>query len=329
MIKAIQFLGTQRSGSNLLRLILNEHNLISAPHPPHLLKIFVPLSQVYKENNLDISELVEDMCRWVEVNPVPWSGVNLSRAEILSQSNDVFDVFRCVYEQKAAADNASVWCSKSTFNIDYVDDIERDIKPFYIHLYRDGRDVACSFKKAVVGPKHIYHLAVKWKEEQEKSASFLAKLPEHRYHRLSYESLIESPEESIVSLCDKMGIPFQSQMLKYYDSEESLHTAESGKMWANVVKPPIRDNKDKFLSQLSIQEIEMFEFIAGKQLQEIGYKSVSQNNLKPSIDIDLFDKEDQLLRSKSKASAGSNDKSKRQAQENLLKEIHQKLGIKG
>ena len=43
-MKFFQFIGTQRSGSNLLRLMLNQLEGIYAPHPPHILKTFYPLN---------------------------------------------------------------------------------------------------------------------------------------------------------------------------------------------------------------------------------------------------------------------------------------------
>ena len=64
------------------------------------------------------------------------------------------------------------------------------IRPFYIYLHRDGRDVATSFKRAYVGPKHIYKLlknGIKTKLIQ----LFLSSLPDHRFVQISYESLIQ------------------------------------------------------------------------------------------------------------------------------------------
>lgn len=67
-IQAIQLVGTQRSGSNLLRVMLNQHPLITAPHPPHILQRFLPLLESYgdlmHENNFDL--LVDDICRLIE-----------------------------------------------------------------------------------------------------------------------------------------------------------------------------------------------------------------------------------------------------------------------
>jgi len=129
MNKAIQFIGTQRSGSNLLRLILNQHDWISAPHPPHLLKTFVPLLPYYSAAYGDkLNELVEDMCQWVEANPVEWTGVSLDRKDILSKASSIFEIFEQIYLEKAAADKAKIWCCKSTFNTDYASELEKRLK---------------------------------------------------------------------------------------------------------------------------------------------------------------------------------------------------------
>ena len=39
----IQMIGTQRSGSNMLRLMFHELDGVTAPHPPHILERVVPL----------------------------------------------------------------------------------------------------------------------------------------------------------------------------------------------------------------------------------------------------------------------------------------------
>ena len=46
-IQGIQMIGTQRSGSNLLRVMLDGIREIAAPHPPHILQRFLPLLPKY------------------------------------------------------------------------------------------------------------------------------------------------------------------------------------------------------------------------------------------------------------------------------------------
>ena len=93
--KVIQFIGTQRSGSNLLRLMLNQHQGISAPHPPHILRTFMSLISQYGDLKVRKNRftLVDDVCRWVECNPVEWSLVNFDRDEITDKITSLLDLF--------------------------------------------------------------------------------------------------------------------------------------------------------------------------------------------------------------------------------------------
>ena len=46
-------IGTQRSGSNLLRLMINQTPSIAAPHPPHILERFNPLLPAYGDLSIE------------------------------------------------------------------------------------------------------------------------------------------------------------------------------------------------------------------------------------------------------------------------------------
>ena len=86
---AIFMIGTQRSGSNLLRLMLNQLPGIAAPHPPHILQRMTPLLAAYGDLDHDVNyfSLIEDVCRLVELNPVPWEGVSFDREQIARAAN--------------------------------------------------------------------------------------------------------------------------------------------------------------------------------------------------------------------------------------------------
>ncbi|MDW3194809.1 MAG: sulfotransferase [Cytophagales bacterium] len=326
---AIQFIGTQRSGSNLLRLMLDSHADISAPHPPHLLKTFYPLLSYYGDfQRLDNrTSLVNDMCDWVDANPVPWEGVALDRNKIVASTSSIIDIFRQLYEARMQHDGANIWCCKSTFNINYVADMESAIRPFYIYLYRDGRDVATSFKKAIVGPKHVYHLAQKWADEQKAVRDFLVGVSPERYMVLAYEDLLIKPETCIQQICDKLGITYDPKMLQFYISNESRRTADSGEMWKNVLNPVMKDNTGKYLKELSETEIALFESVAGVALKELGYSKVSGKSVAYESDIPSFEIQNQQLQEAARSNASDQDKEKRAGQKLLLKQIKSRLGI--
>ena len=326
--KVIQFIGTQRSGSNLLRLMLNQHKEISAPHPPHILRTFMPLLSQYGDLKVGKNRitLVDDVCRWVECNPVEWSLVNFDRDEITDKITSLLDLFEFVYEQKCVVDQAEIWCCKSTFNIEYTPQLEKVIEPFYIYLYRDGRDVATSFKKAYVGPKHIYQIAQKWHQEQMETTSFLSSLPAHRYVRISYEELIQDPEKVLHLICERIGIEFDETMLDYFNSKESLLTSKSGNMWVNVAKPIISNNSQKFHQLLAPKEIKIFESIAAESLLALGYKLKTPGDpiQWSQKEIQLFDRKNKQLMDALQKLAAPYEQANREGQRQLLESISQR-----
>jgi hypothetical protein len=328
--KYIQIIGTQRSGSNLLRLMLNQLPEIVAPHPPHILQNFLPIVDNYGDLNIDDNhkQLIEDICRFVELNPVPWTGVDLIRDDIFSCSKkrSVYEIFKLIYEAYAKSKNGSIWCCKSMTNINYTNELEKSqFNPFYIYLYRDGRDVALSFKNAIVGEKHIFHLARKWKSDQEKSLNFLESIDDSRKYKLSYEELIKTPDKYLKQICNKLNINFDPIMLTYYDSDESRVTATSGEMWVNLQKPIIKSNTKKYRKGLSVEEIKLFESVAKDTLKKLGYlPDYCKNGHSHEIEqeqIVLYGVENEHLKLEARKRAKKIDLEKRKLQTTFLNEV--------
>lgn len=330
-IKSIQIIGTQRSGSNLLRVILNQLSEVDAPHPPHILERFFPLLPKFGDLNIEANfdNLIEDVCKLVELNPVPWEGFQLNRKVIKSncQSNSLIEIFRVIYELKAQSSKATYWCCKSMVNIFFADKIEESgINPLYIYLYRDGRDVALSFSKAIVGEKHMFHIAKQWKEEQDLCIQLKEKLGNDRVFLISYEELLDDSETVLKRLCGFLKVPYHNSMLSYYNSNESVATADSGKMWENLSQPIIKDNFNKFLKELSEEQITIFENVAGSTLEKLNYKRFfTENDFSYSEDqIEKFNQENKSLKQLAALNLSEKDFDKRKGQSNLIKEIKER-----
>lgn len=328
-LQPIQIIGTQRSGSNLLRLMLNQFDEISAPHPPHILKQFMPLLPLY--GNLhdleNMERLVDDVCSLIEYNPVSWTGVAFDRKEVLSlcESNSLIEIFRVVYNIKANHDHASYWVCKSMGNMHFFDQMEgAGIKPLYIHLYRDGRDVACSFKNAIVGEKHAYHLANQWCENQEACFNLQDRIGSDRFLMVSYEDLIHFPEREMKRISAFLHINFDSTVFDYYKSKESRNTATVGKMWENVSRPILPNNTMKYKTGLSALELDIFENQAGEVLKKLGYSLDGEESAKRNFSkdqIEVFDKENHKLKDKARKTADPRGMKLRARQEHLITEI--------
>ena len=326
----IFMIGTQRSGSNLLRLMLNELPRIAAPHPPHILQRMMPLAKNYGDldRRENFAQLVDDVCRLVELNPVPWEGVTLNRLDIQlrCRRHTLMAVCETVYDVMAEAWEARSWCCKSLANIQYLPQIEEHFRsPRYIYLYRDGRDVACSFRKAVVGEKHFYHIAREWAAAQRLALEMRERIGPSRFISISYESLTSEPELTMRLLCKFLGVRFSPSMLEFYKSDEAKRAAESSQLWGNVAKPIMANNTRKFLSEASESDIRIFESVAGDALHALGYQTlyVPQGAKRDfsQQEIQLFNAENLWLKEEVLRRTSAEDLKRRDCQSGLIQEI--------
>lgn len=332
----VQIIGTQRSGSNLLRLMLSQLHGVFAPHPPHILKIFSPITSFYGDLTIPVNyhALVKDICEFVKKNPVPWLNSELDPEVIIANSNEptLLEAYRKIYEVNAIANNAKYWFNKSMNNVYFIDIFEKNnLNPFYIHLVRDGRDVSLSFKKAIVGQKHIYHLASKWCKDQEASNFYVNKFKPERAIQVKYEDLLHQPKLEIQKICKFIGLDYSNNILKYYESPDSKITADSGEMWHNLSKPLMKHNFNKYKKGLTTDEINVFEKVAGELMLAYGYKLEnhlnSETHIFPMDDILEFDRVNAKLKEEILKKAVEKDLRKRYDQEQFIKQIYQERGI--
>ena len=326
----IFMIGTQRSGSNLLRLMMNQLKEIASPHPPHVLERMSPLLEKYGDLNDETSfdMLVNDVCRLVETNPVEWTDMKLDRDEIKSRcrNQSLMAVYAAIYDIYAEVKGAETWCCKSLANINYVNDIEAYIPDAkYVYLYRDGRDVALSFQKAVVGEKHIYNIAKDWSDTQEIALSLAKKISSDRFFAISYEQLTNDKENSAQALCEFLNVEYDKSMFEFHNTDEAKNAASSSKLWQNVTQPVLKNNSNKFIDQMPEKDLEIFESVAGHILDELGFDRFFVETGKELVfdddQIQMFNTINKQLKDKAMNSIDKEDMLRRLRQSALLDEI--------
>lgn len=313
---------------------------VVAPHPPHILLNFFPLIPAYGplEEDAAFLQLAADLCDFVKANPVVWEmeGPEPQQIATLSKSRSLPGLYEAVYESYAAQHGASLWCNKSMANLYYIPAIEASgIRPVYVHLVRDGRDAALSFRKAIVGDKHVYQLARQWRSDQKTAEAYCLEHAPERYIRISYEALIHSPEDTMKGLLCFLGLPYDARIFDYHRSSEARHTAEAGRMWGNVVRPVMSRNSNKFLSAFSEEELMIYESVAGSTLERYGYPLTSDRaRLKNSFtdeEMAGFKKLNEQWKRQALAGLDPDGQQKKKAQEAVLERIRQRFagGLNG
>jgi len=280
-MKNIFIIGEQRSGSNLLRLILSKHPTIAAPHPPHMLTRFMPLLPLYGDlnKNENFALLVEDVCTLVERNPISWN-LKFDRKEIQKncKENSLMAIFDVMMNKYVKDQKKEHWICKSLKNVEFAKELENFYKnPIYIYLHRDPRDVVLSFKKAVVGEKHPYFSATRWANLQCKCLELKQIIPDSRFFEISYQQLTQEPEKYVKQICDFLRVNYSEDMLLFYQQQEAQKAAAASSLWENLKKPILKENTQKYKNELSNKEILIVEKIAQKELKELGYQSMFSN----------------------------------------------------
>jgi len=129
----------------------------------------------------------------------------------------------------------------------------------YVHIIRDGRDVARSLVSQSWGPETIVEAAEEWRDSV---AAARAARPE-RYLELRYEELLARPRESVHVLYDWLGLEITDPAL-----EAALAEAAAS---ANLDPRDRRIQAAKWRTALTPQALADFDRVAGSLLAELGY----------------------------------------------------------
>lgn len=160
----------------------------------------------------------------------------------------------------------------------------------FIHLIRDGRDVACSHRDVGVratsrgvtldvirqaAVSSVYHSAALWAETVKFGwnvcgpESELAN--EGRSFTTFYENIVMSPESQIEAICEFLGIKFESTML---NPERLEHGQTVDGIWttADDVNAPISMfSAGRWIDHLSLKDRVIFYAAGQSGLEQTGY----------------------------------------------------------
>jgi hypothetical protein len=269
-------IGTERSGSNLLRLILNTHSRIAVPHPPHVVRYFAPLEPAYGDlagSDRAFAALVDDILRLVRLHIYPWE-VEIDRARVLREASprDSFGVTVALYEQYREHAGKARWGCKSTFMIDHTDRVlARFPEARLLYLTRDPRDVAASSRRSVFNPFHPYFTARLWARQQRTGLELLRRLPPRTILHVRYEDLLAAPAETVTRICDFLEEDYEEPMLRYFETPEARKSASLSRSWENTGREILHGNRGKYRAELSTAEVRAVEAVAHAEMERLGY----------------------------------------------------------
>ena len=264
-IKPFFIVGCGRSGTTLLRSLLNNHPEIAIPLESLFLVDYLKVSKEFEFNYLKRMFLHEPELR-------DW-GIEIQSEEVDGCTNIEDLIFR-VHELYANSHGKSRWGQKTPRFVRFMDLIlEHFPASRFVHLVRDPRAVANSLIHSNVHRSNPYHAAKRWSMDIHFGLDFEQRFP-GILHRMSYESLVANPEDALQQLTDFLEIPYSETMLSEVRSSASEYTRFYEQIHSNIDLAPSSTFINRWRSELPPDEIQLIEALSGNQMEELGYQRI-------------------------------------------------------
>jgi protein-tyrosine sulfotransferase len=252
--------GCGRSGTTLLRLMLDSHRRICCG----------PESSVFRRRAVDPAKLAERF-GFAE-------GEVRALHDAAPSRPDFIEAFAGLCMRKAGKQR---WAEKTPRNIGRVGAIFRSFpEARFVHVLRDGRDVACSLRThprhAVVDGKlvpldtwkPIAGCARRWVRDIEASRRWWG---DPRFRTVRYEDLVLDPRPALEGLMAFLGEDWDEAMLAHASADSPFRDATRFAQNPEALGVLSTASLSRWQRDLDERDKRIFKRIAGPLLVELGY----------------------------------------------------------
>jgi hypothetical protein len=273
-------LGVRRSGTTLLRVILDRCSELAVPDESYV----VPQLAHRHGGAVDPDAFVDDLRRLPRLRELGISPDDVARR--LTTGMTTGAAIGAIFETYAAARGKPRWGDKTPLYMQHLGLLEGLFpEARFVHLVRDGRDAALSFLAMPAGvvtrtwahPRDAAGFACQWRTEVEAACSLGVRVGPERYLEVRYERLVAAPEETIRTVCAFAALPYEPAMIDYagtVDLRDKPHQQR-------LAQPPTAGVRD-WRTEMAPADVIAFEAIAGDLLRRLGYEA-RHGGARPSV----------------------------------------------
>jgi hypothetical protein len=207
------------------------------------------------------------------------------RKYLLSRKLETYaDIVNSVYVFYGKVRNRKFkrWGDKNNFYLNHIFWIDQ-LFPHaqFIHIIRDGRDVACSYialhDKPIKSkykpnlPCNIINIAHEWVDNVEKIETSFKEIDEERRVIVRYEDLVLDFRKTMRGLLDYLHLPYGDSIETYY-IDGTDEPREFLQWKSRITAPPDRSRVGRYKHELDKAVIEQFNRIASVTLRKYNYE---------------------------------------------------------
>ena len=248
----IFIVGCQRSGTTVLRLMLDSHPRISCGPETRFLE---DLAKLTTENWTRLAHYGCTQQYWLDA---------------------IARFFGTIQSDYAASRGKARWADKTpryALSLDFIDQLFPRCQ--VVHVVRDGRDVVASHRHRF-GYKAAAKAAEKWPRYMRAGRAAGEKLGPDRYREVRYEDLVADPEGTMRALLDFLGEEWDDAVLHHEDHPHDIADKYAG--FAGSRRKEGGDQTNVYRSRVGAHRKELGPVLqilvrwrAGAMLRELGY----------------------------------------------------------
>jgi len=257
--------GSDRSGTTLLRLMLSEHSLLHVPRESwFLIKLMsrLPARSPLTRKQVQIAyDIITTHWRWKD-----WEIEDRELWDRLKHHSEpsLSELIDAVFRLSSVLSGKPRWGDKTP---EYVMEIDRLHTVFpeaqFIHIIRDGRDVCLSLMKYKWRGIGLRQNAMYWAKHVAAGIESGKKLPKHLYLQVAYEDLVLDTENTLTKVCQFLDVAYSPLMLGFHkNAAKSIAPWEQG-LHHKTMRPPSPDDVHRWRREMGLVKLIAFEAIAG------------------------------------------------------------------
>jgi hypothetical protein len=262
-------LGVSRSGTTLLRVILDRSPSVAIPDE----SFFVPLLARRHGRTIDAERFLEDVSRIPTIRD--WGIPAKDVAPRIRSGMQTGEAIAAIFEAYADEAEKRRWGDKTPMymrHLTLLEELFPDAQ--YVHLIRDGRDAALSFLQMPEGtftrtwahPRTPAQFACLWRKEVSDARALGLRVGPRRYYELRYEELVTDVEAVVQEICAFAELSYEQGMLDYVGSVDVSAKPHQQRL----LRPPTVGVRC-WREDMAGSDVAAFERIAGDLLAELGY----------------------------------------------------------
>ncbi len=278
--------GVGRSGTTLLRLMLDSHPELAIPPETGFVPDVVRACGRRGATPAGLIELLREQRSWGDFD---LDEAELRRRFEAAPRLDAGTAMRTLYGLYAEGQDKTRWGDKTPAYVKRMPMIERALpEARFVHVIRDGRDVALSrARRALRQPAPPERAAETWRKRIVR-ARRQAKRLDH-YMEVRYEDLVTDTEATLRKVAGAIELDWDPAMLRYYEraperlaeisrdlpasgTKAERSGAERAAAHALAKEPPKPERIAAWREQMGDDDRAAFEAVAGDLLAELGYE---------------------------------------------------------